>query len=118
MAEAAWQRKIVVSMDMLLRKIQGRDPDLSAQAPLPFLRRLNGLSLQAVILLELDRVGTCAGLDRMFLEEAAAVSEHPLILGGGVKGEEDLQTLEDLGFSGALVATAVHNGKIPVEMVR
>jgi len=41
-----------------------------------------------------------------------------LILGGGVKGLEDLQALEDLGFSGALVATAVHNGKIPVKMMR
>jgi len=30
-----------------------------------------------------------------------------------VKGEDDLHTLEGLGFSGALVATAVHNGMIP-----
>jgi len=118
MAKAALQRMIVVSIDMKHREVLTRDPDLSAQAPLQFLRRLNGLPLQAVILLELDRVGTSAGLDRKFLEKAAAVSEHPLILGGGVKGVEDLQALEDLGFSGALVATAVHNGKIPVEMVR
>jgi len=118
MAKAALQRKIVVSIDMLHRKIQSRDPDLAAQEPMQILRRLNGLPLQAVILLELDRVGTSAGLDRKFLEEAAAISVHPLILGGGVKGAEDLQALEDLGFSGVLVATAVHNGSIPVEMVR
>ncbi len=118
MAKAALQRKIVVSLDLKHGEILSRDPDLAAQEPLQFLSHLNDLSLQAVIILELDRVGTSAGLDSRFLEEAAAVSEHPLIMGGGVKGIEDLKTLEDLGFSGALVATAVHNGTIPVEMVR
>jgi len=46
------------------------------------------------------------------------VSRHPLILGGGVKGEEDLLALEGMGFSGALVATAVHNGKIPLKRIQ
>jgi uncharacterized protein related to proFAR isomerase len=77
-----------------------------------------GQWLAGVILLELDRVGTSAGLDRAFLEKAVSVSDHALILGGGVKGIEDLQVLEDLGFRGALVATAVHNGRIPLEMLR
>jgi phosphoribosylformimino-5-aminoimidazole carboxamide ribotide isomerase len=63
-------------------------------------------------------VGTSIGLDRDFLEKAVFASDHPLILGGGVKGPEDLNTLKDLGFGGALVATAVHSGNIPLEMVR
>jgi len=77
MAKAAAQRKLVVSLDLKHRKIQSLDPNLAAQEPLQFLSRLNDLSLQSVILLELDRVGTSAGLDCRFLEEAAAVSEHP-----------------------------------------
>jgi phosphoribosylformimino-5-aminoimidazole carboxamide ribotide isomerase len=81
---------------------------------LQLLQRLNGLQLEGIILLELDRVGTSAGLDRQFLCDAAAIAKHPLILGGGVKGEEDLLALEDMGFSGALLATALHNGRIPV----
>ncbi|MCX6675989.1 MAG: HisA/HisF-related TIM barrel protein [Methanothrix sp.] len=52
------------------------------------------------------------------MEKAVATSHHPLILGGGVKDLEDLKVLEALGFSGALVATAVHNGNIPAEMLR
>jgi phosphoribosylformimino-5-aminoimidazole carboxamide ribotide isomerase len=74
--------------------------------------------LEAIILLELDRVGTSLGLDREFLKKAALISEHQLILGGGVGGVDDLVMLEGLGFSGALVATAVHNGRIPVKLVR
>jgi len=116
--EAARARKIVVSIDMMKRKVLARDPDLAGQTPLQLLQRLSGLKLQSVILLELDRVGTSAGLDKPFLEEAAAAAEHPLILGGGVKGEEDLRALEELGFSGALLATALHNGRIPVARVQ
>jgi phosphoribosylformimino-5-aminoimidazole carboxamide ribotide isomerase len=53
-----------------------------------------------------------------FLENAAKACRHPLILGGGVKDEDDLRILEKRGFSGVLVATAVHNGNIPVARLR
>ncbi len=115
--EAVLQRDIVVSIDMNRRKVITRDPELML-APMELIRRLNGIPIDGVILLELDRVGTSLGLETDFLEKAVSVSDHPLILGGGVKGVEDLQTLEDLGFRGALVATAVHNGKIPLEAIR
>jgi phosphoribosylformimino-5-aminoimidazole carboxamide ribotide isomerase len=117
MEDSALQRDIVVSIDMKRRKVLTRDPDLML-APLEVIRRLNGFPIDGVILLELDRVGTSIGLDTDFLEKAVSVSDHPLILGGGVKGMEDLRALEDLGFRGALVATAVHNGKIPLETIR
>lgn len=116
--EAALQREIIVSVDMKNRKVLSRDLELAAISPLDVLRRLNGFPLAGVILLELDRVGTSLGLDREFLEKASSVSDHPLILGGGVKGLENLEALEKMGFCGALVATAVHNGRIPLEMLR
>jgi phosphoribosylformimino-5-aminoimidazole carboxamide ribotide isomerase len=102
---------------MLRSRVITRDPELML-APLEVIRRLNGIPIDGVILLELDRVGTSLGLDTDFLEKAVSVSDHPLILGGGVKGVGDLRTLEGLGFRGALVATAVHNGKIPLETIR
>ena len=115
---AAREYGIIVSIDMMKRKILARDPQLAGQTPLQLLKRLNELKLEGVILLELDRVGTSAGLDVQFLEEAAPAAEHPLILGGGVKDEEDLMALEEMGFSGALLATALHNGRIPVARVQ
>ncbi|MDM7912039.1 MAG: HisA/HisF-related TIM barrel protein, partial [Methanotrichaceae archaeon] len=116
--EAALQREIVVSVDMKNRMVLSRDPELAALSPLDVLRRISGFPVEGVILLELDRVGTSLGLDKKFLEKASSVSDHPLILGGGVKGPEDLEALERLTFGGALVATAVHNGRIPMEMLR
>jgi len=115
--EAVLRRDIVVSIDMKQRNVLTRDPELML-SPLEVIRKLNGIPIDGVILLELDRVGTSSGLDTDFLKKAFSVSDHPLILGGGVKEVEDLQTLEGLGFRGALVATAVHNGKIPLEALR
>ena len=116
--EASRNHGITVSIDMKNRKILSRDPQLSGQTPLQLLKRLNGLTLQGVILLELDRVGTSSGLDMQFLEEARASADHALILGGGVKDEEDLLALEEMSFSGALLATALHNGRIPAARVQ
>jgi len=116
--KAAREYRVVVSIDMMKRKVLTRDPELAGQTPLQLLQRLNGMKLEGIILLELDRVGTSSGLDVQFLEEAAAVANHPLILGGGVKGEEDLMALQEMGFSGALLATALHNGRIPLARVQ
>ena len=110
--------RAVVSIDMKKGRLLASDPGLSGREPIDLLKSLNRLELEAVILLDLERVGASTGLDTVFLESAADASVHPLILGGGIKGEEDLEALEDMGFAGALVATAVHNGRIPLSRIR
>ena len=110
--------RAVVSIDMKKGRLLASDPGLSGREPIDLLKSLNRLELEAVILLDLERVGASTGLDTVFLKAAADASVHPLILGGGIKGEEDLEALEDMGFSGALVATAVHNGRIPLSRIR
>ncbi len=116
-ARASEERPVVVSLDMKSRSVLSCNSSLKLE-PLELLQRLNDLPLESVIILELDRVGTSSGVDAVFLERCAGISNHPLILGGGVKGVEDLQVLEEIGFNGALVATAVHNGNIPLSFLR
>jgi phosphoribosylformimino-5-aminoimidazole carboxamide ribotide isomerase len=41
-----------------------------------------------------------------------------LLFGGGISGVRDLDLLASAGFDGAVVATAVHTGKIPIDAVR
>ena len=41
-----------------------------------------------------------------------AVPDVALLAGGGVRGPEDLQRLADAGCDGALVATALHDGRL------
>jgi phosphoribosylformimino-5-aminoimidazole carboxamide ribotide isomerase len=113
---SANHKDIIVSIDMKRRKVLTNDPNIVC-SPLELIQKLNSLPIKSVILLDLDKVGTSSGLDRNFLEKAALISDHPLILGGGVKGMDDLDTLDDLNFFGALVATAIHNGNIPLELL-
>ncbi len=114
---AAGLRQINVSLDMKRKKILTRDPELMI-SPFDVIRKLNNLNLETLIILELDRVGTSIGLDDGFLSQCAHLSCHPVFLGGGVKDADDLCVLEQLGLKGALVATAVHNGSIPLNLIR
>ncbi|TFH42564.1 MAG: phosphoribosylformimino-5-aminoimidazole carboxamide ribotide isomerase, partial [ANME-2 cluster archaeon] len=45
-------------------------------------------------------------------------SNHNIILGGGIRNLKDISLLKDIGLEGALVATSVHNGSIPVDMIQ
>jgi phosphoribosylformimino-5-aminoimidazole carboxamide ribotide isomerase len=66
-----------------------------------------------IIVLDLARVGTRAGLDfELIARIREAVPGLALLAGGGVRGEEDLAHLADCGCDGALVATAIHDGRI------
>jgi phosphoribosylformimino-5-aminoimidazole carboxamide ribotide isomerase len=115
--EASLKRDVVASIDIKNKKVMTGDSELALE-PMEVLRRLNKIPLKEIIILDLDRVGTSSGLDGDFLERAVLVSDHALIMGGGVRDVDDLKMLEDLGLQGALVATAVHNGKIPTDMLR
>jgi phosphoribosylformimino-5-aminoimidazole carboxamide ribotide isomerase len=114
---ASSKREVVVSVDLFGREVLTRDPALKVP-PLDLIRRLNPLSIGEIIILSLDRVGTSKGLDEKFLRAAANLSDHPVLLGGGVKDRSDLDRLEELGLAGALVATAIHDGKITLDAIR
>jgi phosphoribosylformimino-5-aminoimidazole carboxamide ribotide isomerase len=67
----------------------------------------------SMIVLELARVGTSAGPDVEMIEAVRrAVPDARLFAGGGVRGAEDLERLADAGCDGALVATALHDGRL------
>ena len=69
--------------------------------------------VSSVIVLELARVGTSAGPDVEMIEAVRrAVPDVGLFAGGGVRGPEDLARLADAGCDGALVATALHDGRL------
>ena len=118
MEEVSGKRRMIASLDMSNRRVLSKGGALVDPNPLVVLEELNHLDLEGVIIMELNRIGTSVGLDDEFLAEARRISRHPLILGGGVKDEKDLEALEEIGFSGALVATAIHNGTIPLKWIQ
>jgi phosphoribosylformimino-5-aminoimidazole carboxamide ribotide isomerase len=67
----------------------------------------------AILLLDMGRVGTGAGVDVEFL--AVLRGRYPglrLLAGGGISTRADLDRLADAGCDGALVASAVHAGRV------
>jgi phosphoribosylformimino-5-aminoimidazole carboxamide ribotide isomerase len=102
-----------LSIDMKEGKVipSGRDP-------VEYIRSVNELGFEGCILLDISGVGTSRGMDRERLVRLRQAFSGPLLWGGGVASADDLELLEHSGFDGAIIATALHTGKIPVEMIR
>lgn len=90
----------------------------SATSPADVLRAANEMNFDGCILLNISSVGTSSGIDPAYVELLRSSSAKKLYYGGGVRSVEDLQTLADAGFDGAIVATAVHRGAIPLKVVQ
>jgi phosphoribosylformimino-5-aminoimidazole carboxamide ribotide isomerase len=114
---AAYPSQVNVSIDKKNGNILSSDP-LMPKDPFEIVKVLNGLEINDIIFLDMDMVGTSAGFDAQFLSLIADVSDHDVLLGGGVRDVEDIRQLEAIGIKGALVATGLHNGSIPITMVR
>lgn len=66
-----------------------------------------------VIDMNLGAVGAAQGPDLVHLESLLSAVPHCRVYAaGGVRGDEDLRALHESGAAGALVATALHSGRI------
>ena len=69
----------------------------------------------ALIVLDLARVGSGRGPDLDAMRMARAGAPHvALFAGGGIRDSTDLLALAEAGCDGALVATALHRGRLDV----
>jgi phosphoribosylformimino-5-aminoimidazole carboxamide ribotide isomerase len=73
---------------------------------------------QRIIVMTLARVGSAAGPD---IERLAAIRAHAgarmIYAAGGVRDIGDLAALKASGIGGALVATALHDGRLTAEQI-
>ncbi|PWC37857.1 HisA/HisF-related TIM barrel protein [Azospirillum sp. TSO35-2] len=100
-ADPAWPR-VVLSLDFRDRFI----------GPPELLER-SALWTQRLIVMTLARVGSGAGPDRARLADMRRLAPlAALFAAGGVRGGDDLRELASQGVAGALVATALHDGRI------
>lgn len=108
--------RLVFSLDMRAGRVLSRCPQLAALSPLEALEQCAQAGWREVILLDLERVGTGAGVDRALI--AAARERLPdltLLIGGGIRNRDELHDLKALGVAAALIATALHQGTITAE---
>ncbi|MCA9703678.1 MAG: nickel transporter [Methanoregulaceae archaeon] len=86
--------------------------------PTVLLERAEDWAFDGCIILDISAVGTGSGIDAGKLERLRSAYGRSLYYGGGVSGTRDLSVLEESGFDGAIVATALHRGRIPAESIR
>jgi phosphoribosylformimino-5-aminoimidazole carboxamide ribotide isomerase len=76
-------------------------------------KRAVGAGASTVIVIDLARVGTGRGIDVDLLSRVhSAAPGAALVAGGGVRGWDDLVQVAKAGCTAALVATALHDGRI------
>ena len=88
------------------------------RSPVDVLVEAERLGFKGCILLNLGAVGTRSGIDQMELRALRSVYSGKLLYGGGIAAKNDLYRLAGAGFDGAIIATAVHCGEIPLEWVQ
>ncbi len=72
----------------------------------------------AILVLDLARVGSGVGVDLGLVDLLRRQHPHVrLLAGGGVLTRRDLERMEDAGCDGALVASAIHAGRIGTDDV-
>jgi len=90
----------------------------TGEAPTEILASANEWNFNGCIILDVSAVGTEAGLSPALLSEMREAYRGKLFYGGGVADRSDLEALSSAGFDGAIIATALHKGIIPLEWIR
>ena len=112
-AGAIGSERVVFSLDL-----REGHPVLAPRAPhhgspLELARAAVTAGAAALLVLDLARVGDRRGPDMGLVGAVhGALPEVELLAGGGVRGREDLERLAAAGCDAALLATALHDGRV------
>lgn len=109
--------RVMLSLDLKEGKVLVGKGFAGSTKPLELLSEFRAMGLSQVIVLDLSRVGSGLGVDLAFLKKVLDVSVE-VYVGGGVRDMADLLALKEAGIHGALVATALHTGKITISTLK
>ncbi len=104
----------VVSLDMRAGVPLTRIANWPQATPLGIAAELEKRGTDELVVLDLADVGMCSGTSTLELcrQLRARSTSQRLIAGGGVRGPGDLKALADAGCDAALVASALHDGRL------
>ncbi len=110
--------KVIVSIDLKEGKLLSVSEAIRSMDVISFAQKLADIGVNQVILLDLSRVGTEHGINLAVLRNVLEKTGVEVLVGGGIKGIQELEELRKLGVSGALIATILHNGKLKVDELK
>ncbi|MCP4764414.1 MAG: hypothetical protein GY870_21750, partial [archaeon] len=112
------QNKIIVSIDMYQEKIISNIKELNSTTCMQVVKTIEDLGVPEIILLDLFRVGQKLGGIPPLYQQIRENFNGEILIGGGVRDYNDLQMYQEKDFSGILIATALYDGSIDIEMVK
>ena len=112
------KERVVVSVDMRGDKVLVHSGFDGCTDVMCLLREFEAMGVSDVIILDLARVGTGEGVNKAFLKQVLETFNFAVYVGGGVRDIQDLVELDNLGVSGALIATALHTGRITTRQLK
>lgn len=110
--------RMLLSLDLKGEEVLVKQGFDGCREPVCLLNEFQSMGVSQVIVLDLLRVGSGEGINFGFLKRIIDEFNFDVYVGGGVRDISDLITLRPLGIIGALVATALHTGKISIEDLR
>ncbi len=110
--ESFRSEKIMVSLDLMGGKVLGKFKYSKLVRPLALLHRFQEMGVSQIIVLDLTKVGSRKGVNKLFLKDIIRETEIDVYVGGGVRDTKELLEMKDLGVIGVLIATALHSGDI------
>jgi phosphoribosylformimino-5-aminoimidazole carboxamide ribotide isomerase len=116
--KAFGEERVVVSIDLKEGKVLSVSEAIASMDAVSFAQELGKIGVDQIILLDLDRVGTEHGINLVLLRSVIEKTGVEVLVGGGIRGIQELEELRKLGVSGALVATILHNGKLQVDELK
>lgn len=110
----AWTPDLVFSLDLKDGRPLTKSAAWADESPAQIADRVVALGVQAMIVLDLAGVGIGQGVPTLDLcrRLRAKYPSLKLISGGGARDVDDLKQLRDAGCDYALVASALHDGRI------
>lgn len=109
--------RVILSLDLKEGKVLLCPGFVGSTEPQELLGEFRTMGLTQVIVLDLSRVGSGVGVNLELIKKAIGLGLD-VYAGGGVRDIADLSKLKEAGIRGALVATALHTGKIDVSTLK
>ncbi len=99
----------VVSLDAFNKSVKFKNRKVHVEE---VLERLANVKIRKLLVIDLSRVGTMLGPNTELISIVRRRFHDQLIVGGGIRNEDDIIMLKSLGVNGVLIATAIHKGII------
>jgi phosphoribosylformimino-5-aminoimidazole carboxamide ribotide isomerase len=100
----------ILSLDHREGRLLGGSPAVAGAEAIDLAAAAWTAGIRAFIVLDLARVGARTGPETEPARRLRASPDAEIVLGGGVRGKDDLRALARAGYQAALVGTVLHTG--------